>query len=155
MDYSLPGSSFHRILQARILEWVSIPLYRGTSWPRDQTQYLWLHLKYTLKNLKSEIKQNIKFLHWVKVSLRGLSTRCEQQEGARKVLQLKTRSCIIVRASCWCSAYASQNHWTLTASTEGPPAPYPLGMTSNCFLLFLPLPGWGIQLSCLHHIPEL
>ena len=23
MDYSLPGSSFHRILQARILEWVS------------------------------------------------------------------------------------------------------------------------------------
>ena len=23
VDYSLPGSSFHRILQARILEWVS------------------------------------------------------------------------------------------------------------------------------------
>ena len=25
MDYSLPGSSVHGILQARILEWVSIP----------------------------------------------------------------------------------------------------------------------------------
>ena len=25
MDYSLPGSSVHGILQARILEWVAIP----------------------------------------------------------------------------------------------------------------------------------
>ena len=33
----LPGSSIHRILQARILEWVSIPFSRGSSWPRDWT----------------------------------------------------------------------------------------------------------------------
>ena len=133
MDYSLPGSSFHGIFQARILEWVSIPFYRGTSWPRDQTNTLDCTSIY-LKNLKSEIKQNIKVLHWFKFSLRGLSTRCEQQEGTRKVLQLKARSCI---------SYVSHNHWTLTTSTEGPPTPYPLGMISNCFLLFLPLPGWG------------
>ena len=25
IDYSLPGSSVHRILQAKILEWVAIP----------------------------------------------------------------------------------------------------------------------------------
>ena len=30
-------SSVHGILQARILEWVAIP-FRGSSWPRDQTQ---------------------------------------------------------------------------------------------------------------------
>ena len=36
-DYSLPGSSIHGILQARILEWVAIPLSRGSSWPRDRT----------------------------------------------------------------------------------------------------------------------
>ena len=35
MDYNLPGSSVHGILQARILEWVAIPLPRGSSWPRD------------------------------------------------------------------------------------------------------------------------
>ena len=35
---NLPGSSVHGILQARILEWVAIPFYRGSSWPRDQTQ---------------------------------------------------------------------------------------------------------------------
>ena len=31
MDYGLPGSSVHEILQARILEWVAIPLSRGSS----------------------------------------------------------------------------------------------------------------------------
>ena len=31
------GSSVHRILQARILEWVTIPFSRGSSWPRDWT----------------------------------------------------------------------------------------------------------------------
>ena len=36
-DCSLPGSSVHRILQARILEWVAILFSRGSSWPRDQT----------------------------------------------------------------------------------------------------------------------
>ena len=36
-DCSLPGSSAHGILQSRILEWVSIPSSRGSSWPRDQT----------------------------------------------------------------------------------------------------------------------
>ena len=28
----------HRILQARILEWVAFPFSRGSSQPRDQTQ---------------------------------------------------------------------------------------------------------------------
>ena len=37
MDYSLPGSSVHRILQARILQWVAIPFSRGFSQPRDWT----------------------------------------------------------------------------------------------------------------------
>ena len=33
MDYSLPGSSVHGILQARILEWVAKPSSRASSWP--------------------------------------------------------------------------------------------------------------------------
>ena len=39
VDYSLSGSSVHEILQARILEWVAIPFSRGSSRPRDQTQF--------------------------------------------------------------------------------------------------------------------
>ena len=38
MDWSSPGSSVHGILQARILEWVTIPLSRGSSQPRDWTR---------------------------------------------------------------------------------------------------------------------
>ena len=30
------------ILQARVLEWVAISFFRGSSWPRDQTQVSWI-----------------------------------------------------------------------------------------------------------------
>ena len=33
MDYTV-----HRILQARRLEWVAFPFFRGSSQPRDRTQ---------------------------------------------------------------------------------------------------------------------
>ena len=38
MDCSLPGSSVHGILQARVLEWVAMPSSRVSSQPRDRTQ---------------------------------------------------------------------------------------------------------------------
>ena len=37
MDHNTPGSSFHGVLKARILEWVAISLSRGSPQPRDQT----------------------------------------------------------------------------------------------------------------------
>ena len=37
VDGSLPGSSVHGILQARIAEWVAILFSRGPSQPRDGT----------------------------------------------------------------------------------------------------------------------
>ena len=39
---SLPGSSFHGISQARILEWVVISFSGGSSWPTG-----WTHVSYT------------------------------------------------------------------------------------------------------------
>ena len=38
-DCSLPGSSVHGILQARILEWVAMPFSRGSSRSRAQTWF--------------------------------------------------------------------------------------------------------------------
>ena len=38
MVCSLLGSPVHGILQARILEWVTIPFFRGSSRPRNRTQ---------------------------------------------------------------------------------------------------------------------
>ena len=41
-DCILPGSSVHGFLQARILEWVTIPFSRGTFWPRDRIWVSWI-----------------------------------------------------------------------------------------------------------------
>ena len=38
VDCSLPGSSVHGILQARILEWVAISFSGGSSRPRDRSR---------------------------------------------------------------------------------------------------------------------
>ena len=35
VNWSLPGSSVHGVLQARILEWVAVPFSRGSAQPRD------------------------------------------------------------------------------------------------------------------------
>ena len=40
MDYSLPGSSVHGLLQARILEWVAMLFSRGFSQPKDPSPAL-------------------------------------------------------------------------------------------------------------------
>ena len=37
MDCSPPGSTVRGILKTRILEWVAMPSFRGSSLPRDQT----------------------------------------------------------------------------------------------------------------------
>jgi len=37
IDCSLPGTSVHELLQARILEWIAILFSRGSSRARDQT----------------------------------------------------------------------------------------------------------------------
>ena len=37
MDYSMPDSSVHGILQSRILEWIPMRFSRGSFPPRDRT----------------------------------------------------------------------------------------------------------------------
>ena len=44
-DCSPLGSSVHGILQARILEWIFISSFRGSSWPRDWVSFVYLHLQ--------------------------------------------------------------------------------------------------------------
>ena len=42
MAYSLPDSSIHGILQARLLEWVAIPFSKGSLQPSNWTQVSWI-----------------------------------------------------------------------------------------------------------------
>ena len=58
MDWSLPDSSVHGILQARIPEWVAISFSRGFSRPRDQTHmscisYIGMQILYQLHHLEA------------------------------------------------------------------------------------------------------
>ena len=59
MDCSLPGSSAHGILQARILEWVALPFSRGSSWPRGPNPDL-LHCRQILYCLSEQWSSNQK-----------------------------------------------------------------------------------------------
>ena len=45
MDHSPPGFSVHRILQVRILEWVAMPTFRGSSQPRNRTHISYVSCK--------------------------------------------------------------------------------------------------------------
>ena len=64
MDCSLPGSSVHGILQARILEWVAIPFSGGFSQPRNQTWVFVLQVEF--------------FIIWA-------TTQCSVEQGIFKV----------------------------------------------------------------------
>ena len=62
VDGSLPGSSPWGILQARILEWVALPSFRGFSQPRDRTQVS-RHCRQILYHLSHQLSPRI--LEWV------------------------------------------------------------------------------------------
>ena len=63
MDYNLPGSPVHEILQTRILEWIGNPFSRESSLPKDQTQVsciagrfftIWVKGHFKLNNKKTD-----------------------------------------------------------------------------------------------------
>ena len=62
----------HGILQARILEWVAVPFFRGSSQPRDQTNPGLPHCRWILYQLSQQGSPRI--LEWVAVPFsRGYS----------------------------------------------------------------------------------
>ena len=65
MDYTV-----HGILQARILEWVAFPLSRGSSQPRDQTQFSHIEGGFFTSWAKGKHKNtgvdSLSLLQWIK-----------------------------------------------------------------------------------------
>ena len=68
VNYNLPGFSIQGILQARILEWVTVPSSRGSCPPRDQTQVTLYLLSFAtsttweVPNANSDINTTVKKL---------------------------------------------------------------------------------------------
>ena len=70
MDFSLPSSSVHGILQARTLEWVAVPFSRGSSQPKDQTRVSYLlHWWVSSLPLAPPMKPRYPHMGWVKCVL--------------------------------------------------------------------------------------
>ena len=86
IDCSLPGSSDHGILQARILEWVAMPFPKESSWPRDWTQVshiasrlftIWatkepLSIYLSSMVSREEIRQNTEKIIYVKQNMKRM-----------------------------------------------------------------------------------
>ena len=58
MGYSLPVSSVHGLLQARIVEWVSMPSSRGSFQPRD-----WAHASCIARRYSLPLSHQLRCLH--------------------------------------------------------------------------------------------
>ena len=91
MDCSLPGSSVQDILQATILEWVTMSSSRESSWPKDwtcismpptladglfTTSDTWEALQYMMRPIKHEVTccwHDLSGQHLNRLALKGLS----------------------------------------------------------------------------------
>ena len=65
-DCSLPGSSIHETLQARVLEWGAISFSRVSSQPRDRTQVSCIAGNADDTTLMAESKEELKSL-WMRI----------------------------------------------------------------------------------------
>ena len=71
MDYILPGSSVHGILQAKILEWVAMRSSRGSSQPRDQTQVSHIAGRFFTSWATREAPIML-YVNWISIKLREM-----------------------------------------------------------------------------------
>ena len=101
MDCSPPGSSVHRILQARILEWAAISYSRGSSWPRD-----WTHVSCIA---------GVFFTVWATSETR------EEMNSLKNSEMKKTSRCMDLCVPGWAASlsHAWKHHWNLGPCLQG------------------------------------
>ena len=89
MDCSPPGSSVHRILQARIVEWVATSSFRGSSWPRYWTQVSCIADRFFTVWTTREAHKMVYFAYNLHISshiLCHLYITCLSESGSRSVM---------------------------------------------------------------------
>ena len=82
MDCSLPGSSDHGILQARVLEWGAIAFSRWSFWPRDRTRVSCIVYLGTKKGLEIRSPQAVlsSYVVWVGPGTSSISLQRRNRE---------------------------------------------------------------------------
>ena len=86
-DCSLPGSSVHGILQARILEWVAIPSSKGYSPPRDQTHLHLLHCRWSLYCWTTRETHIFLYITNIWIYLKSKESSCEMVEKSTNTIK--------------------------------------------------------------------
>ena len=96
MDCSLPGSSVHGILQARVLEWGATFFSRGSSRPRDETQV-------------SRRRFNLRATRWTGICLPQFLV---WEDSTEKPLHQSCWACALQPASCtsWAMCHSYWAH---------------------------------------------
>ena len=101
MGYSLPGSSVHGILQARILEWVAIAFSRRSSQPRDWTRVSHIVGRCFSVWATREDQKWVKHMIYVENSSRHGNTRPPSLSPEKPVGRTRSNSCIPVVDLFW------------------------------------------------------
>ena len=133
MDYSLPGSSVHGILQARTLDWVAIPFSRRASLSRDRTcvsciflKYLYLFiylaapghscsiqtLSWSMWDLVSQTRSNLGPLHWECTVLANGSP------GKSFHFIFLTKNCMYLKWTTWFDIHTHRNDYQNQANEQ-------------------------------------
>ena len=144
MDYSPPGSSFHGILQARILKWVAISFSRGSSPPRDLTQVSCIAGRYF--NLWATREQPPKYQRHKTIITYSHKSTCPMHTEAKQIKTLEfgaEKGLFQDHARRWVSHVPKTMKSSKGFSNTFLKARWGRGLVSFCKLL-----GVGILCSC-------
>ena len=108
INCSLSDFSVHGISQARVLEWVAISFFRGSSPPRDQTQVSWIaggfftnwatrEAQKTVAIIQSEVSQKDKDYYSILTHIYGIKmlmiTLYAEQKKRHRCIEQSFRLC--------------------------------------------------------------
>ena len=140
MNCSLPDSSVHGILQARILKWVALPFARGSSQPRNWTRGFlhWRQILYSLSHQGSwplVISQKTHSIYlW---GLHSFFLGAEQSIEIQNSSPSRSRHCCSV-STTWPSnmplllAHWNQRLWFTNGYDYIRQPPHPKGIREGC-----------------------
>ena len=147
MDCNPSGSSVHGILQARILEWVAMPSFRGSSQPRDWIQVSLIAGRF----LSIWATREAHFYSAAAKSLQSCPTLCDPIDGSPPgspvpgILQARTLEWVALSFSNawkWKVKAKSLSHVRLLATpwTTAHQAPPSVGFSRQEYWSGVPLP---------------
>ena len=158
MDYSLPDSSVHGILQVRMIEWVDIPFTRGFSQPRDRTHVSCVSCTasrfFTVESPGKPLTRLAKHLCALQTACRKTSRFWELCWAwpTRHLTWFSRLSLFIASPFFWSALQVCPNHSNKDAVGQGPQFPVIMSLLFLTQLLPLTLEFLSVAFLFLPHL---